>query len=714
MRVEADLLQDLQDAFASLSNLTLLMVNPDGQLLTNPSGVNRFTRLLLEAENLFLQEQIQTVIARFPHIANPIVYDHVHPGLTCILAPVRRDEKMVGYVMAGVMIEEQKRELVLESLANRQLTGSVGIHDPTSWREALASISSTSVEEQQVLLQRIGNLAALLSAYLDGGQRPEQMRAFEVLREIVDVMDRLRDRLPLLLEKFLLIHEWMEFAGYAHKTDDDQLMISHIAGESVNKLIGTRFSVGEGFLGQAAVTGRFMHWSSISRDPRAFFFTKREISVEQLFCYPVKKGEEVTGLLFGGTGSRFPRGADVIELVHVIARLVGMHLNNSNDQEYMQLQMARLTALLEICQILNVTSDLKRVFLLLVDMSLNLVRGPFACVLLRQQDPATKVKVVARGLSPEQLREYSHDLADRYFSPHSGTRSSLKEFMLKETGWGVAVMEFPILFRDEMYGVVSVAVCHEKEVAEYQTLLSSLALMGGVSIGRILETEDFNTDWIVRLAHEAMGQWAEEEFRFTLQLKELAVSFGKTLSLSSKELRHLAHACLLVHYDTKFVKEFLPPQHAVTHLLEEYSNLTRKTDKHFMDVGFGGTGAQILALLTESFNQNQTEKQTEHMAGISDELHEKFRAFLIRQQVSEYEVSLMEPEPPFSLLTVREQDVLKLVIKGLSNREIAETLFISEHTVKNHMSNIFQKLGVTDRTQLIAKAYSQKPSFYNM
>ncbi len=50
-------------------------------------------------------------------------------------------------------------------------------------------------------------------------------------------------------------------------------------------------------------------------------------------------------------------------------------------------------------------------------------------------------------------------------------------------------------------------------------------------------------------------------------------------------------------------------------------------------------------------------------------------------------------------LTKREIDVLKLVAEGKFNKEIAEKLGISERTVKNHVSNMFKKIGVADRTQ---------------
>jgi DNA-binding NarL/FixJ family response regulator len=58
------------------------------------------------------------------------------------------------------------------------------------------------------------------------------------------------------------------------------------------------------------------------------------------------------------------------------------------------------------------------------------------------------------------------------------------------------------------------------------------------------------------------------------------------------------------------------------------------------------------------------------------------------------------PEP----LTERERDVLRLMASGIGNREIADALLLSEGTVKNHISSIFSKLGVTDRTKAVLHA----------
>ena len=69
----------------------------------------------------------------------------------------------------------------------------------------------------------------------------------------------------------------------------------------------------------------------------------------------------------------------------------------------------------------------------------------------------------------------------------------------------------------------------------------------------------------------------------------------------------------------------------------------------------------------------------------------------------------LDPEEatPFTMLTEREMEVLKLIAKGSSNEKIAEQLVISVGTVKGHVSNILSKLHLVDRTQAAAYAWQE-------
>ena len=89
---------------------------------------------------------------------------------------------------------------------------------------------------------------------------------------------------------------------------------------------------------------------------------------------------------------------------------------------------------------------------------------------------------------------------------------------------------------------------------------------------------------------------------------------------------------------------------------------------------------------------------------VTHNLVKEYRRLAAEEGADRDSVHAVEIRRPLHLLTRRECEVLQLLADGKSNRAIGETLYISEKTVKNHVTNILQKMNVNDRTQAVVLA----------
>lgn len=82
-----------------------------------------------------------------------------------------------------------------------------------------------------------------------------------------------------------------------------------------------------------------------------------------------------------------------------------------------------------------------------------------------------------------------------------------------------------------------------------------------------------------------------------------------------------------------------------------------------------------------------------------------FAPSVTRRLIEEFARRPERPAHDLSELTERENEVLRLIARGLSNAEIATRLFVSENTVKTHVARVLMKLGLRDRVQAVVVAY---------
>jgi two-component system NarL family response regulator len=90
---------------------------------------------------------------------------------------------------------------------------------------------------------------------------------------------------------------------------------------------------------------------------------------------------------------------------------------------------------------------------------------------------------------------------------------------------------------------------------------------------------------------------------------------------------------------------------------------------------------------------------------LHDDLLKAVRAVAAGQSyLPEQVLAALQAQVPGPILSARELEVLELIVKGLANKQIAYVLNIAEHTVKNHVKSILDKLDVEDRTQAATAA----------
>lgn len=81
---------------------------------------------------------------------------------------------------------------------------------------------------------------------------------------------------------------------------------------------------------------------------------------------------------------------------------------------------------------------------------------------------------------------------------------------------------------------------------------------------------------------------------------------------------------------------------------------------------------------------------------------------MVAKQVLSFFKPLQKEKQTVSVLTKREQEILSYIVNGLTNERIAIDLFISTQTVRNHIKNIYEKLQVHSKAQVVAKALREK------
>jgi DNA-binding CsgD family transcriptional regulator/ligand-binding sensor protein len=590
-------LQSLQDAYASLSGLTIMITDLGGNRLTAPSNVMDIVRLILEDRGLF-NNIIFNIVDKISDIHKPIVYESFG-GFKLLAAPVRMKEQTLFFVLAGLLVDKHSIDLVAAKLYDN-----VPGQEWDAWSCALYNTPLYNPDHIEVPLNQLEDLAEVIETLLEREKMGKEHTSRLQLLNLPGLVERHDPSwLQNVLEVFIRVTE-LEFAGFAHKTKGEQYTVTQTIGfKGEVSLRGATFFTGEGYLGQVALTRQMGYWEKPARDPRVTFFTTRGIEPQVIICYPLIFQNEMFGLLIGGHSSIQVLSEAATDMGALLARQMAAELYGLKSEEGSERRRYRNEALQEMIQGVLDIKEKDHFFQVAIEMLQQTVHVPFVGVVLKKSGKEGMQMYASGTRSIELLPVYAENAAIHYFGDGREGLNMFRKPARRE--WNeLEMLELPLVYGKMLLGVMGVhlesSTTEQKEIMPFLHVLIALMVI-------------------------------------KLQLVTIDMSLANTSGL---------------------IREARSP-----------------------------------------------------MSGENRRDHTGRKSYTSPAKVVEKAQSMPVGNGSF---TPREEEVLYQVMQGLNNFEIAQKLFISEHTVKNHITKVYKKLEVNDRAQAIAKMYrTTSPNNHN-
>ncbi|WP_328802944.1 LuxR C-terminal-related transcriptional regulator [Saccharibacillus alkalitolerans] len=712
--------EEIQHTYAEFTRLSILIVDGQGRPLVKPSSYHPFFKKLVDADEE-TRERFWQEVRHYAGLTRPALCDLWLPGVKFIIAPFKSPAgDVVYYVLAGVLIQSGTKEMLEEEVAGS------GLYDES--RKLLLDLvleaEELSGEEAETWREKIGKLAETAERILRSAHREAYVRdRLSELRGVLSTARRERDSIDRTFEQFMDVSGGSDVMGYAERVGPGEYRVSRVVGEGGSGLQDAEFREGEGFLGQAALSDNPMQWTDIQRDPRSFFLKQNGIGeFYGLRCFPVRVGGEQLGILFIVSRKKVQTDALLREFEDVLIALVGEYIASGTIEARMERQIQRLRPLMEVTRFMISAQNTQRIMFMLVDMSLSLVWNPSSAIIVHESSSGEKVQIVSRGIANDFAEQYARDVAKRILRESTGANSA--GFELSQTEEGQLMIEYPIVYAGKTRGVLAVSLSSEQEAEECREVLLALATMGSIILQSVYDQQQMNlqNERFLKLMYTSAKAGQDDQGKNTDLALRLLDEYARYGGIAAEEAPFLQRTAMLSVLDDASRSELNEAFAGELAVLKEYQEMLDSE---------GQTGtfsysrpAQVLRTVLYFAALDEETAGRLHLTGVSPELFNHFRKFMAVRHTVQSEVVLSDGAAasfnPAEAeergieaivrefgLSKREKEVLELVVRASSNKDIAAKLFISEHTVKNHLTNIFNKMSVSDRAQAIARVFNR-------
>ncbi|OKP99896.1 hypothetical protein A3849_01505 [Paenibacillus sp. P46E] len=719
-------MEQLQESFSRITGQAIVLTDQEGNVFTRPVAPGMFYEVILTSLQS-IDSPFKPTLRRLGPLSHPVILEEWIPGLKYAIIPLFPGYGQVYYLWSGIYMQEGSKALVMPAFEAKMKNHPVYEH---LCRELLA-VPELSRERIAEIRDKIAVLGRILSKLLSGCGGASATQGFgDMISGLLMNLEKGYLKVEEVLQQLAATPSAGDLYAFAKENEAGEFQVKYCAGKGSDQLMNAVFQQGDGFLGQAALGKEPRHWRTSAMDPRSLFFTQRGLpQPEYLSCYPamIYGGRRALLLTVGFGKSEHIQNYDPQE--QCVASLLGISDRGQKLIQREELRKEGTLILKEAVRRLPLAASHKELGSQLMDTVMSMPFSPASVLVFFHNPKADQSTYYARGWPEADEQFYAKELEKRY-SPQAFLSSSV----IHETQGERFLLECPLIAENVYKGILSIGFRKRIEAQEWRAFMECFATLATTAI-RLLEKDSRyakQAETFLNNLLQNLQNHHPELQHISLEASNMAYDFARYAGLPEKESERLKLACKLAPFPLEVLMEydFYIQEVSLLNQVDQLSAFYFEIEKPMLSFE-----AQLLALvLHHAGQQEQAEMLKDNRekgivtsrfqldinvkAVIDAEPRVAFQSFLLSRSGEQRD---MQPVSPVKLLnntslkspkeewgiSPREEEVLELIILGKTNKDIAAALFISEHTVKNHLSRIFDKMNVSDRSQIIALVYKR-------
>lgn len=463
----------------------------------------------------------------------------------------------------------------------------------------------------------------------------------------------------------------IHFSAIALKNSEGVYEVKHGVGEGIEKILHKTFYLGEGLLGNAIIHNKSFLWDVLDEQPHLEFFQRNNFSPQQLFGVPIYDQDNKIGLLFGGNYISQTLKLEEIEFLADVMKIASSwsSLNRQLQQvsPYKKLFTSWLS-LLGNWNNNNYKETVKDLFLIF-----EMFDPTIECLATLPQNRLSW-KTPPKS---NHLMKHSEAFLNKKVLPFS-FKEELHYFYLNLGDYGFFTFYFPVLLKED------------------DSLLWIHSLVGITTL--LKQTNDSGR---YKRLYEILQELDSKKYEQVKTALAFVEEIHQKIQFDEESYELIRNCCMILPYSMSYLKNNIGHSREYTILQTLFELNETVSDCVSLMVAF---------LNKQIFNQHPLCATLVYEQNKFSDFQEILRTCFERTTNLKIEDELNTPR--FSSqaveqlpITKREKEVFRLLVDGYNNSEISSALNISTHTVKNHLTNIFKKLNVSDRVQAMAQFY---------